>query len=445
MSVTTLVQVGIVLSGADYMAAVLPVLGGLLYVVQHCYLRTSRQMRHLEIEQQAPLVTSFREAAEGLVYIRSFGWQEFILQRNLALLDNSQKPFYLLFCAQQLLSFTLDSISSSMATVLAVITLFVDDSSTDSSSGMAFLTLLILGRSFNRVISAWTVMETALGSVSRLRIFLDNTPVESDEGTSPPPQDWPSRGALQIKNVAARYHCNVDEKKEPFVIQEISLTVEPGQKIGIMGRTGSGKSSLLMTLLGFLDFEGSITIDGVDLRTVPRDHLRARIITVSQSQVELEGTLRDNLLPFDRIWTNDATQQAPDDADTDAAKANDEIIRHTLDTLGIWETFESKSGLDTPMDKAGLSHGEKQLFCMARAVVHRRIHGGNLVLMDEATGGVDRWRDEAVRNMLRDYFQGCTFITVAHRTDSIADSDMVVRMTRGKIIELENRSELRIS
>ncbi|KAJ6779367.1 hypothetical protein PWT90_04032 [Aphanocladium album] len=440
MSVTTLVQVGMVLSGADYMAAVLPVLVGLFYLVQHCYLHTSRQLRHLEIEQQAPLVTSFREAAEGLAYIRSFGWQEFILKRNLRLLDNSQRPFYLLFCAQQLLSFILDSISSGMATLLAIITLFAQGSSTDSSSGMAFLTLLVLGRSFNRVITAWTNMETALGSVSRLRIFLDNTPVESDEGTVPPPANWPTHGAVQIWNVSARYHCNVDEKHERSVVQDVCLSVEPGQKIGIMGRTGSGKSSLLLTLLGFLEFEGSITIDNVDIRTVPHNELRARLITVSQSQVELEGTLRDNLLPFTKTWTNEPPNAEDNAKDAHAAKSHDEIIKSTLERLGIWDTFESKKGLDTPMDKAGFSHGEKQLFCIARAVIRRRINGGNLILMDEATGGVDRWRDQAVRDLLRDYFQGCTFIIVAHRRDSIADSDVVVKMARGKIIEFEERS-----
>ncbi|KAJ3485862.1 hypothetical protein NLG97_g6733 [Lecanicillium saksenae] len=439
MSVTTLIQVGIVLSGADYMAAVLPALVGLLYFVQHVYLYTSRQLRHLEIEQQAPLVSSFRDAADGLAYIRSFGWQEFLLERNLHLLDNSQRPFYLLFCAQQLLSFVLDSISSSMATVLAVITLFAKDSSTESSSGMAFLTLLILGRSFNRVITTWTTMETALGSVSRLRIFLDNTPVESDKGTSPPPANWPAHGAVRIQNVTARYHCNVDEKHEPSAIHDINLSVEPGQKIGIMGRTGSGKSSLLMTLLGFLDFEGSITIDDVDIRAVPHDELRARLITVSQSQVELEGTLRDNLLPFDKTWADEPPNSEGRANNTDAASVNDEIIQDTLDRLGIWELFKSKKGLDTPMEKAGLSHGEKQLLCLARAVIRRRINGGNLVLMDEATGGVDRWRDQAVRDLLRDYFQGCTFIIVAHRDDSIADSDVIVRMARGKIIGVEDQ------
>lgn len=468
--ITTMIQVGIALSGADYMAAVLPILFALVYVTQRCYLFTSRQLRHLEIENQGPLATALRETAEGLIYVRSYGWQAATLRRALHLLDQSQKPFYLLLCAQQALSFVLDLMSSLMATFLAVLTLCVKDASTENSSGLSFLVLIILGGSLNRTIVTWTLLETALGSLSRFMSFFDLTPVEKEENTRPAPPNWPSRGQIEISNVTARYQVRVDETQQPPpTLHGVSLYVEPGKKIGIMGRTGSGKSSLLKAMLGFLSYSGSIYIDGIDIRTVPLDQLRSRIITISQDQVELEGTIRDNLLPYEKTWSVEEDEknkrrrerqarglpeeEVNSEVLTDeekreeelarqlaqeSAERKDRILRETLVHLRIWDQLVLKGGLDTPLSEAGFSHGEMQLLCIARAVVRRRVYGGRLVLIDEATGGVDRWRDQIVREMIRDYFRGCTILIVAHRSDSIADSQSVVKMGRGRVISRDD-------
>lgn len=443
MSMGTTVHLGIALSGASYMGVLLPILLVILWFVQRHYLFTSRQLRHLDIESQAPLVTSFRDAADGMLYIRGLRWQDRALQNTLHLLDNSQKPFYTLFCGQKTLTFVLDAMTAAIATILAIMTVYIKGSASETSSGLSFTSLIMLGAGLNYAIKAWTTLETSIGSLARLSDFLKNTPTESDEGTTQPSKDWPSRGEVQIKNVSARYQCSKD-KQEPDVIQDISLTVEPGQKLGIVGRTGSGKSSLLLTLLGFLEYggEGSIVIDGVDIRTIPRNDLRRQIVTISQSQVELDGTIRDNLLPFDKDWVTDTTVAASTaEKDAKSAADRDAIVRETLEKLGIWTGLEAKKGLDTLMTEAGLSHGEKQLLCIARGVIRRRVHGGNLVLMDEATGGVDRWRDQAVREIMDEHFQGCTFVIVAHRPDSIADCEVVVRMARGKIVEVVKKRE----
>ncbi|KAJ6788849.1 hypothetical protein PWT90_07001 [Aphanocladium album] len=427
--VGAIVQTGISLSAASYMTILIPVLLVILYYVQQYYLHTSRQLRRLDLEAQAPLISAIREASDGVVYIRGFGWQEPILKRCFYLLDESQRPMYLLYCAQQFLGLVSDLLAAMIGVILAVLTLYVKTNTTANSAGLSFLAIVVLGGCFNEAIMAWTNLETAIGSLKRMKDFLEQTAIESHEGTADLPPNWPSSGAVQVSNVTARYRAN-DTRQDP-VLQNVSVSISPGQKFGLMGRTGSGKSSFLYTLLGFLDYEGSIVIDGIDIATAPRDQLRARIITISQDQVALDGSIRDNLLPFDKTWDTKASQI--NEKDQEEAERKDKIVRETLVRLRIWDRLESTGGLDTLLKNVGYSHGEMQLLCIARAVVRRRLTGSKLLLVDEATGSLDRWRDQIVREMMKEYFRGCTIIVVAHREESIADSNVTVEMEDGEM------------
>ncbi|KAM3556139.1 hypothetical protein ARSEF4850_005661 [Beauveria asiatica] len=426
--VGAMVKVGIILSGATYMTLLIPLILLALFFLQRYYLRTSRQLRYLELESQAPLVTAVRETSDGLVHIRGFGWEKQVLTRALFLLDRSQKPVYLLYAAQQVLGLSTDLVAAAMAIFLTVLSLYIRHGRSANSAGVSFLSIVVIGNTLNQLIIQWTSLEMAIGALSRVRSFVRETPIETEKDTCSLPKDWPSRGEVLLENVSARYRNETDE---PYVVKNVSLTINPGQKFGITGRTGSGKSSLMYSLLGFLDFKGSIKIDGVDIRTAPRDELRARIVTISQDQVELDGTVRENLLPFDTRWDDEAV--TPDEEDKADAALKDRIARETLVRLRIWDKVESKGGLTSMLEDVGYSHGEMQLLCIARAVVRRRLTGSNLLLVDEATGGVDRWRDQIVREMMKEYFRGCTIIVVAHREESIADSNVTVEMANGEM------------
>ncbi|KAJ2977796.1 hypothetical protein NQ176_g4174 [Zarea fungicola] len=430
---TTLIQIGIILSGATYMTAVLPFVLGSLFFIQRYYLRTSRQLRLLEIEAQAPLVTELRDLSTGLIYIRGFGWQEHSFARCLQLLDASQQPFYFLLCSQTLLALVLDLLATLIATTLALICLYVEDASSPNATGLAFLSLLMVGTSFNRLVTDWTFMETSVGSLARLRHFLQYTPTENNQGASDLPPNWPSQGAVQLQNVFAGYKVD-DQDRRVSVLRDISLTIEPGQKIGVMGRTGSGKSSLLATLLGFLEYSGSVVIDGIDIATARPDQLRSRIITISQELVELDGSIRDNMIPYNTSWDNNA-KRTWSEKEGEEAERTDQVIRETLVQLRIWDQAKHKGGLEAPLDEVGYSHGDLQLLCIARAVVRRRLSGSRLVLIDEATASVDDARDRIVREMMRDYFRDCTKIVVAHRTETIADSNVTITMSDGCIVK----------
>ena len=428
-TVGAVVQVGIALSGASYMSILIPALILILFYVQRYYLRTSRQLRRLDLEAQAPLVSAIREASDGLIYTGAYGWQGPILERGFHLLDESQRPIYLLFCAQQFLGLVSDILAALIGVVLAVLTLYLKSSTSANSAGLSFLAIVVLGGCFNEAIMAWTNLETAIGSLKRMSDFLEETATESEKGTTELPKNWPSSGEIELRNVTARYRAN--ETEQDPVSRNVSVKISPGQKFGLMGRTGSGKSSFLYTLLGFLDYDGKIMIDGIDLATAPRDELRARIITISQDQVVLDGSIRDNLLPFDKSWGGAAAEL--DEKGKEEAERKDKIVRETLVRLRIWDKLESMRGLDAELKDVGYSHGEMQLLCIARAVVRRRLTGSKLLLVDEATGNLDSWRDQTVREMMKEYFRGCTIIVVAHREESIADSHVTARMSDGEM------------
>ncbi|ATY62777.1 ABC transporter [Cordyceps militaris] len=435
-SLGVLAHVGAVLAGTTYMVSILPVVAFFLFFIQRYYLCTSRQLRLLQIEAQAPLVTSLRDIGTGLAYIRGFRSEEQELARCLYLLDRSQKPYYALLSSQAFLYMVVELVVALMAVVLTILALYVTDSTSPNAAGLAFLNLINLGTGFNMVVNAWTAMETAVGSLSRLRNFLRNTPTEQRGKAADLPENWPSRGEVLFDNVTARYKLDY-KTEQAAVLQGIHLQIDSGKKIGIVGRSGSGKSSLLLSLLGFLEYEGKITIDDVDVKTAHPDQLRARVITISQDLVELDGTIRDNMLPYDKCWAGTKPVN-PGAEQQREAERKDHIVRETLVRLGIWERLPAKGGLDAILDKVGYSHGEKQLLCIARAVVRRRLTNSRLVLVDEATASVDSWREQIVREMMLEYFRDCTIIVVAHREETVADSNRTVHMAGGKIEHVDD-------
>lgn len=183
-----------------------------------------------------------------------------------------------------------------------------------------------------------------------------------------------------------------------------------------------------MSVLGFLDYTGTITIDGVDISTIPHQVLRSRLTTISQDTIELDGTVRYNLIP----WTSE-----PSDEDT----SHDFAIAEALWRVGMWNIVGGKEGLNKKISELSLSHGQKQLLCIARALLRPDLVGGRLVLMDEATSNLDADTDKSVQKVMDEVFAGHTTISVAHRTETLDDAHCVVRMADGKITGQTYRTE----
>lgn len=247
-----LIQFGIILAGATYSTAILPFMFIFIWFLQYFYLRTSRQMRHLDLECKTPLYTHFSETAAGLRHIRAFGRTAANFEHGMERLNLSQKPYYTMTCIQRWLSFLLDMFSCAIGTTVSSFAIKFNHTTSAAAIGLAFLNLVWFGLALGYFINAWVGLETSVGALSRLREFLTHTPVEPQVPPKDLPPNWPDRGTVEFKNVSARYRyefscyfpwisqqpLTICSDETPEALKDISLSIKPGTKVGITGRTG---------------------------------------------------------------------------------------------------------------------------------------------------------------------------------------------------------------
>lgn len=209
----------------------------------------------------------------------------------------------------------------------------------------------------------------------------------------------------------------------PPALNDASFTVPAGWKVGVVGQTGSGKSSLLLSLLGFLQYTGQITIDDVDIASIPKQILRSRYITtVSQDLIDFDESVKYNLCP----WTM-SKSQAPE------GNPNNIALACLLTELGLWDVIGGEMGLDVKVSALGLSQGQKQLFAIARGCMQHMTFDGNIVLMDEVTSNLDQETQENVVRVLKEVFEDATVFMVAHRTETLEGVDLIMTVENGSI------------
>lgn len=201
----SLVDVAIIASGASYVGIIIPFLFIALYFLQKYYLRTSRQIRHLDLEAKSPLYTQFTEVSAGLEHVRAFGWQAAVMNHSLKLLDHSQKPYYLMFCIQRWLMLVLDLFVLAIAVFLVSLALNLRDTTTQSAIGLSLTTILSFSNGMSQLIDSWISLETSFGAIARLRTFLADTPTEQTPKSKVPSESWPQHGKLELNDVSSKY------------------------------------------------------------------------------------------------------------------------------------------------------------------------------------------------------------------------------------------------
>ncbi|KAI0127391.1 putative ABC transporter [Xylariales sp. AK1849] len=412
----------------------------LVYLVQKVYLRTSRQLRYLELEARASVFSSFLESVEGLETIRAFGWSRAVIQKNILSVEHSQRPEFLLLCLQRWLNVVLDLSAAGVATSAIIVATVFREHVSGAQIGMALNILLVTNTTLLKLVESWTTLEISLGAISRLKLLEKTTTREGGANWSiEPPENWPFRGQIEFKDITAAYHS------ESAAIKNLSLDVSPGQKLIICGRTGSGKSTLLLTLLRLLELRsGKIKLDGVDIKHVRLELLRQRcFITVCQDPLILpEETLRFNMDPDN--------------------SGSDEALIAALITVGLSshfvETGKRKEGgiCDSGFDKhlilddkfssfQELSVGQTQLFAICRTLVKARALRATgvmpVVVLDEITSSLDVTTESTIYRVVDEDFtqKGHTVIIIAHRLSTFHTKigrDTVVLMADGKLQEV---------
>lgn len=410
---SSIVSAVLVFIGSGYVAAAIPLCIIALFILQFYYLRTSRQLRLLDIEAKAPLFSLFFESLQGVMSIRAFGWTDAYIAKHVDVLNTSQRPYYIMFCIQRWLSLVLDLFNAAVAVLLVGITLNLPGGST-GYLGVALFNIVTFSSTLQSLVTEWTQVETALGAIKRIQAYTTSVPDENLPGeTGSVSPAWPEAGSISISSLSASY----DASDKP-VLNNIDLEITHGQKVAICGRTGSGKSSLVSTLLCLLEIDsGSITIDGVDISTIPRQTVRERINTLPQEPFFLHGSVRENLDSHGSL--------------------EDEVLITALSDVGLWSRF-SVDGLDADMDEETLSHGQRKLFCLAKALVKP----SSILIMDEATSSVDGQTDQLIQGVIRKRFVDCTIIAVAHKLSTVEDFDTVIMLDKGGVIERGNPARL---
>ncbi|XWW93464.1 hypothetical protein V2A60_001397 [Cordyceps javanica] len=426
-STTLVVDVGIVASGATYAFVIVPFCIALVYILQKFYLRTSRQVRLLDIEAKAPLFDRLGDAKNAMPHIRAFRWQKPFVKQCLELIDFSQKPYYLMFCIQRWLTIVLDLSVGAIAIVLITFAVKFRSTTSQAAIGLALVNLTTFSQSLSKMITWWISLETAFGAIARVKSFVVTTPSEEsvpDNLDDKDLQSWPEHGAIELDHVSSTYVTPTNAKQ--VGIDDFTISIPDGEAVSVVGRTGSGKSSLILTLLHCVDYTGTITIGGRNIRTVPVERLREKITTIPQEGVELPGSVRTNVDPYSKKGSH--------------TPESDAKIINLLRRLCIWEAIQNRGGLDAEFSKLNLSKGQKQLVFLARAMLRRDTTHSKVVFMDEATSSVDEETDIQVRDVINGSFAGSTVISITHRAYVAQDSDRVIEITRGQIgTELRRR------
>ncbi|KAE8555722.1 hypothetical protein EYB25_000420 [Talaromyces marneffei] len=448
----------VIATSSQFLIITYPLLAVILWGIHKFYLHTSRQIRLLDLEAKSPLYTHFIDTIKGLATFRAFGWAEDGIALNNSLLDTSQRPAYLLAMIQRWLGFTLQLVVAGLAVVF--VTLATQLRSNSAFTGANLITLMSFGDQLTLLVQQYTLPKTSIGAVSRLKNFSEK--VESEnlaEEDVVPPREWPLKGGIEIHGLSASYGIKKDgasgelndrssddddsnsARSAHLAIKEMTLSIAPGEKVAICGSSGSGKSSTVLLLLKLLDplpsTAQNITIDSTPLHKIDRQTLRQRIIAIPQDPIFLpDGTsFQANLDPF-----------------TASTYAE---CRAVLETVGIWPVIADRGGLAAGLAFDTLSAGQKQLFCLARAVLRARIRArervakfgesvapSGILILDEVSSSVDQDTDHAMQSIICAEFEGYTIVMVSHRLEMVMEFDTMVVMEKGKIIKTGPPKEL---
>ncbi|KAF1957365.1 hypothetical protein CC80DRAFT_42988 [Byssothecium circinans] len=404
-----------------FVALIIP-LGALYLYIQRYYLRTSRELKRLDSISRSPMYAHFQESLSGMSTIRAYNQQKRFELENEWRVDANLRAYFPSISANRWLAVRLEFIGSVIILAAAGFSIISVASNSGLSAGMVGLSMsyaLQITQSLNWIVRQTVDVETNIVAVERVLEYAA-LPSEAPEIISKnrPPISWPSQGGVSFHNYSTRYREGLD-----LVLKNINLDIKPHEKVGVVGRTGAGKSSLTLALFRIIEpAEGNVSIDNLNTSTIGLLDLRRRLAIIPQDAALFEGTVRDNLDPG---HVHDDTE-----------------LWSVLDHARLKDHVASMPGkLDAQINEGGsnLSAGQRQLISLARAL----LAPSNILVLDEATAAVDVETDAMLQTTLRSpMFRNRTIITIAHRINTILDSDRIIVLDHGTVAEFDSPAEL---
>uniref|UniRef100_A0A286Y1X5 ATP binding cassette subfamily C member 9 n=1 Tax=Cavia porcellus TaxID=10141 RepID=A0A286Y1X5_CAVPO len=395
-----------------FLVALVP-LGVAFYFIQKYFRVASKDLQELDDSTQLPLLCHFSETAEGLTTIRAFRSNLFF--RYLFLSKSLRIRYYFYFSKKK--NETWNDFNSCIVLTASIAS--ISGSSNSGLVGLGLLYALTITNYLNWVVRNLADLEVQMGAVKKVNSFL-TMESENYEGTIDPsqvPEHWPQEGEIKIHDLCVRYENNLKP-----VLKHVKAYIKPGQKVGICGRTGSGKSSLSLAFFRMVDiFDGKIVIDGIDISKLPLHTLRSRLSIILQDPILFSGSIRFNLDP--------------------ECKCTDDRLWEALEIAQLKNMVKSlPGGLDAVVTEGGenFSVGQRQLFCLARAFVRK----SSILIMDEATASIDMATENILQKVVMTAFADRTVVTIAHRVSSITDADLVLVFSEGILVECDTGPNL---
>uniref|UniRef100_A0A8D1H6G2 Multidrug resistance-associated protein 1 n=1 Tax=Sus scrofa TaxID=9823 RepID=A0A8D1H6G2_PIG len=414
-SISTLV---VIVASTPVFAVVVVPLAVLYLFVQRFYVATSRQLKRLESVSRSPIYSHFSETVTGSSVIRAYGRSQDFEAINNVKVDTNQKSCYPYIASNRWLGIRVEFVGNCVVLFAAVFAVTGRNSLSPGLVGLSVSYALQVTLALNWMIRTISDLESNIVAVERVKEY-SKTETEAPwvvEGNRPP-AGWPPRGEVEFRNYSVRYRPGLE-----LVLKNLSLQVHGGEKVGIVGRTGAGKSSMTLCLFRILEAaEGEIRIDGLNVADIGLHDLRSQLTIIPQEPILFSGTLRMNLDPFGTY--------------------SEEDMWRALELSHLHSFVSSQpAGLEFQCSEGGenLSVGQRQLVCLARALLRK----SRILVLDEATAAIDLETDDLIQATIRTQFEACTVLTIAHRLNTIMDYTRVLVLDKGTIAEFDSPTNL---
>lgn len=374
-------------------------------------MKSSREITRLESISRSPILNNFKETISGIKFIRAFGKTDRFIEKNQEIIDVNTRINYTSFGCEGWMNLYLELLASLFVITMYFIAIIFREKISPGIIGLCVSYLLPISDFINQIIKNLTYLENQMVSVERVKSY---TEIPSENSLSVPKDieypNWPITPTIKFNKVYLKYRPNTS-----IILKELSFEIPPGVRVGIAGRTGSGKSSIFLALLRIVELDkGLITIDDINIASLGLQKIRQSITLIPQDPLVFTGTLKENLDPLDQ-FTEKELKKVIDDA-------------------------KLQLGLDHELKNSGknISIGERQLLSLCRALLINK----KIILFDEATAGTDPETDLRIQNIIKSKFVGCTILTIAHRLDTIKNSDLMLLIEDGKVLEFDSPQNL---